>query len=125
MLKKVLHMLFIASLLVGLAGCSQVSLGGKTVSKQAAQKEVNGITDSAVPDFDEMYNSTVEIEVNFDPNGMYKDFQAIKINDGKMLSDILAMIGKSQVIDDETEINNMSGMAAQDTRVLLKASDER
>jgi hypothetical protein len=123
MLKKVIHMLLIVSLLFGFAGCSLVGNDGKTVSNQAAQKEANGIKDSAVPDFDEMYNSTVEIEVNFDPNGMYKDFQAIKINDGKMLSDILAMIGKSQVIDDESEINNMSGMAAKENRLILKASD--
>ena len=88
MLKKVIHMLLIVSLLFGFAGCSLVGNDGKTVSNQAAQKEANGIKDSAVPDFDEMYNSTVEIEVNFDPNGMYKDFQAIKINDGKMLTDI-------------------------------------
>ena len=123
MLKKVLHILLIVGLLAGLAGCSQVSNEEKIIANQTAQKEVNEIKDSAVPDFEAIYNNTVEIEVNFDPNGMYRDFRAIKIKDSKMLSDILTMIGKSQLITDESKINNMSGMATRENRLILTFED--
>lgn len=95
----------------------------KIIANQTAQKEVNQIKDSAVPDFEAIYNNTVEIEVNFDPNGMYRDFRAIKIKDSKMLSDILTMIGKSQLITDESETNNMSGMATRENRLILTSED--
>lgn len=123
MLKKVLHILLIVGLLAGLAGCSQISNEEKIIANQTAQKEVNEIKDSAVPEFEAIYNNTVEIEVNFDTNGMYRDFQAIKIKDGKMLSDILTMIGKSQLITDESETNNMSGMATRENRLILTFED--
>lgn len=122
MLKKVLHILIIISLAVGLTGCSQTINEEKIISGQA-QKEANEVKDSAVPDFETIYDNTVEIQVTFDPNGMYRGFQAIKIQDGKMLSDILAMIGKSQVITDESEVNDMSGMATKDNRLILIAKD--
>ena len=44
---------------------------------------------------------------------MYSKFKTIKISDYKLLSDILTIIGKSQVIMDETKINNLSGMATK------------
>ncbi|NLB51861.1 MAG: DUF4829 domain-containing protein [Syntrophomonadaceae bacterium] len=123
MFKKILHMMIIIGIVAGFAGCSQVSNDENTITNQTAQKEANEITDSAVPDFEKIYNNTVEIEVNFDPNGMYRDFQTIKIKDGKMLSAILTMIGKSQIITDESKTNNMSGMATRENRLILAARD--
>lgn len=92
------------------------------IINQTAQKKANEIKNSAVPNFAEIYNNTVEIDVNFDTKGMYSN-KAIEIKDGKMLSDILTMIGKSQLITDESKIKNMSGMATKSNNFTLVRRD--
>lgn len=94
----------------------------KTIINQTVQKKVNEIKNSAVPNFKGIYNNTVEIDVNFDANGMYSN-KATKIKDSKMLSDILTMIGKSQLITDESKIKNMSGMATKNNSLILVGRD--
>lgn len=128
MFKKVLSMLIIVILgiLPILTGCSHVKNTKDheiTVINQTSQKKASNIKNSAVPNFEEIYNSTVEIDINFDSNGMYGNNKTIKIKDGKMLSDILTMIGKSQLIMDESKIKNMSGMATKNNKLILFARD--
>ncbi len=96
--------------------------GEKIIINQTAQKKANEIKKSAVPNFEGIYNNTVEIDVNFDSNGMYSN-KAIIIKDGKMLGDILTMIGKSQLITDESKIKNMSGMATKNNSLILIGRD--
>lgn len=131
MLKKVFIVWIIVGIFSILTGCSQVKNikneennlknEEKIIANQTAQKKVNEIKNSAVPDFSEIYDSTVEIDVNFDSNGMYSKFKTIKISDYKLLSDILTMIGKSQVITNE--IKKMSGIATENNSLTLIASD--
>lgn len=128
MFKKVSIILgcFILCTLPVLIGCSHVGKlknNEKIVINQTAQKGRNDIKNSAVPNFEEIYNSTIEIDVNFASNSMYGNNKNIEIKDGKMLSDILSMIGKSQLITDESKIKSMSGMAAKDNKLILIAKD--
>lgn len=94
-----------------------------TIINQTAQKKINEIKNSAIPNFAEIYNNTAEIAINFDSNGMYRSLKAIDIKDGKIISDILTMIGESQIITDESKINHMSGMASRNNSLILVASD--
>lgn len=94
----------------------------KIIINQTSQKKANEVKNFAVPNFEGIYNNTVEIDVNFDPNGMYSN-KAIRIKDGKMLSDILTMIGESQLITDESKIKNMSGMATKNNSLILVGRD--
>lgn len=87
------------------------------------QKNANTVKDSAIPDFAALYANTVEIAINFDSNGIYGGCKAIDIKDGKIISDILTMIGESHPISDESKINNMSGMAAGNNSLMLIAGD--
>ncbi|MFL0268961.1 DUF4830 domain-containing protein [Candidatus Clostridium radicumherbarum] len=112
-----------------LTGCSPAKNSNPTKSEEitvinpTAQKEVNEIKTSSVPNFQGIYNNTIEIDVKFDSSSMYSN-KAVKIKDGKMISDILTMIGKSQLIQDESKINNMSGMAAKNNSMILVQSDK-
>jgi hypothetical protein len=131
MYKKLLIVQLIVVLVVSstLAGCVPVKNSKPTKSEEitvinpTAEKKVNDIKTSAVPSFQGIYNNTVEIDVKFDSSGMYSN-KAVKIKDGKMISDILAMIGKSQLIQDESKINNMSGMAAKNNSMILVQMDK-
>ena len=132
MLKKVFIVWIIVGIFSILTGCSQVNNikneenniknEEKTIINQTAQKKVNEIKNSAVPNFEGIYNNTVGIDVNFDSNGMYSN-KATKIKDGKMLSDILTMIGKSQLITNESKIKDMSGMATKNNKLILVSGD--
>ncbi|ODA41642.1 DUF4829 domain-containing protein [Desulfosporosinus sp. BG] len=133
MLKKVLTV-WIIIMVFTLTGCSQETNSQETkieneeISKeltivnQTAQKKVNEMKNSAVPNFEEIYKNTVEIDVNFDSEGMFRTYKA-KIADNKMLSDILTMIGKSQLIKDESKIKKMSGMATKNNSLILVAGN--
>jgi hypothetical protein len=133
MFRKVLLVLILIGIFAILIGCSEekniqneeknTKNEEKIILNQTAQKKVNAIKDSAIPNFEEMYDSTVEIDIAFDLDGTYSEFKTIKIKDNKILSDILTMIGKGQLIMDETKINNMSGMAAKNNSLLLVASN--
>lgn len=122
----IVQIIVVLGILSILTSCSQVKNIENdeiTVINQTAQKKASDIKNSAIPNFEEIYNSTVEIDINFDSNGMYSSNKAIKIKDGKMLSDILTMIGKSQLIMDESKIRNMSGMATKNNNLILVARD--
>lgn len=131
MYKKLLIALLIVVLGVSstLTGCLPVKNSKPTKSEEitvinpTAQKEASDIKTSAVPNFQEIYNNTVEIDVSFDSSGMYNN-KTIKIKDSKMISDILIMIGKSQLIKDESKINNMSGMATKSNSLILTQVDK-
>ena len=134
MLKKVFTVWIILSLVFTITGCSQemysqeTKIKNKEISEelsivnQTAQKKINEIKNSVVPNFEEIYNNTVEIDVNFNSEGMYGAYKA-KIADNKMLSDILTMIGKSQLIEDESKIKKISGMATKNNRLILVAGN--
>jgi hypothetical protein len=103
-------------------GCSDVKNIGnveKTVINQTVQKETSDIESFTVPNFKGIYDNTVEVDINFESNGMYSSNKGIKIKDAKMLSDVLTMIGKSQLITDESKISNMSGMATKNNSLML------
>jgi len=89
----------------------------------AVQKKASEIKNSEVPNFEELYANTVEIDVNFDPDGLYGGHKTIKIKDGKIISDIMTMIGESHAIKDDSQINNMSGMATRNNSLTLVAKD--
>ena len=133
MLKKVFIVWIIISMFFTLTGCSQEKNSQETIKNeeiskvlsivnQTAQKKVNEIKNSAVPNFEEIYKDTVEIDVNFDSEGMFRTYKA-KIADNKMLSDILTMIGKSQLIEDESKIKKLSGMATKNNSLILVAGN--
>ena len=129
MLKKVFVVWIIISMVFTLTGCSQeTKINSEKISEeitivnQTTQKKVNEIKISAVPNFEELYKNTVEIDVNFDSESMFGTYKA-KIEDNKMLSDILTMIGKSQLIKDESKINKMSGMATKNNSLILVAGN--
>lgn len=128
MLKKVLivRIIVILSILALSIGCSReknIENDEKPVINQTEQIKPRDTESFAVPNFQGMYDNTVEIDIKFDPNGMYRSNKAIKIKDAKMLSDILTMIGKSQLITDESKIKNMSGMATKDNSLILVERD--
>lgn len=77
----------------------------------------------AVQGLEGINNDTVEINVVFSSNGMYSGIKPIQIKDGKMLSDIITMINKSKLISDEAKINNMSGMAEKNNKLIFVARD--
>lgn len=132
MLKKVFTVWIIITMVFTLTGCSPEKISQETKIKneeisaeisivnQTAQKKVNEIINSALPNFEEIYKNTVEIDVNFDSGGMFRTSKA-KIADNKIMSDILTMIGNSQLIKDESNINKMSGMATKNNRLILVA----
>ncbi|HBV88661.1 MAG TPA: DUF4830 domain-containing protein [Desulfosporosinus sp.] len=129
MIKKSFAVWIIISMVFTLTGCSQeTKIKSEIISEeisivnQTAQKKINEIDNSAVPNFEELYKNTVEIDVNFDSKGMFGTYEA-KIEDNKMLSDILRMIGKSQLIKDESKINKMSGMATKNNSLILVAGN--
>lgn len=128
MLKKVFMMRIIAILgiLSISAGCSStknIEEAPKTVISQAVQKETSDIGNSGILELKGVFDNTEEIDINFDSNGGYSDKQDVKIKDAKMLSDILAMIGKSQLITNESKVNNMSGMATRNNSLILVEKD--
>lgn len=112
-----------------LTGCSQeTEIKNEKISEeisivnQTARNKVNEINNSAIPNFEELYKNTVEIDVNFDSEGMFGTYKA-KIEDNKILSDILTMIGNSQLIKDESRIDKMSGMATKNNSLILVAGN--
>jgi hypothetical protein len=137
MFKKVFLRLILIVVFAILIGCSEaqsikneeknIKNEEKIILNQTAEKKVNQIKNSAIPDFEEIYESTVEIDVKFDPETVTFNsnggFESTKIKDNKMLSDILTMIGNSELITDESKINNMSGMATKNNYLILVASD--
>ena len=128
MFKKVLAVPFIVilSILSLSTGCSRtknIENDEKTVINQTEQNKARYTESFAVPNFLGLYDNTVEINIKFDPNGMYSSNKTIKIKDAKMLSDILTMIGKSQLITDESKIKNMSGMTTKDNSLILVERD--
>lgn len=128
MFKKVFMVRIIAILgiLSISAGCSRtknIEEAPKTVISQAVQKETSDIGNSGIMGFKGIFDNTEEIDINFDSNGGYSDKQGVKIKDAKMLSDILTMIGKSQLIMDESKVNNMSGMATKNNSLILVEKD--
>lgn len=113
----------IVSILTGCSYEKNIRNDEITIVNQTAQKKINEIKNSSVPNFQEIYDNTVEIDVNFDSHGMYRNNKVIKIKDTKMRSDILTMIGKSQLITDDSKIKNMSGMATKNNNLILALSD--
>lgn len=135
MLKKVITVWIIITLfftiILALTSCSQEknpheekTIKNEEIAKevsivnQTAQKKANAVQNSAIPNFAELYSNTVEIDVNFDPNGMFRTCK-VEIQDKAILSDILTMIGQSQLIKDESKIKKMSGMATNNSLLLV------
>jgi len=131
MYKNILKMMIIIGIFTVLTGCNSVknrenekktiinqTAQEKTIINQTTQEKVNEVKNSSIPNFQEMFNETIEMEININSysDGTYK---AIKIKDIKMVSDILMMIGKSQLITDESKIKNMSGMASKNNKLIL------
>lgn len=123
MIKKVLVLWIGIGLISIMAGC--VSVKNATTTEKtdiqyiSQQENANAIKDPAVPGFEGIYNDTVEIDVSFNSNGMYREFKPIQIKDGKMISDILTMIRNSVSISDESKIKNMSGMAEKNNKLIF------
>lgn len=112
-------MVIIIGIFTVLSGCNSVKSrenGSKKIVNQTTQEKVTEVKISEIPNFEELYKETIEIDVYSDPDGME---EAIKIKDVKMVSDILMMIGKSQLITDESKIKNMSGMATKNNKFIL------
>ncbi|KLU64137.1 hypothetical protein DEAC_c39520 [Desulfosporosinus acididurans] len=130
-MNKRIALSIVISLSVLLTGCGSKQVENpsgtqniekKTIANLTAQKKANEIKNSVVPNFEGIYNNTVEIDVNFSSNGMYNN-EAITIKDCKMLSDILTMIGKSQLVTNESKIKTMSGIATKNNRLILVGRD--
>ncbi len=121
MVKKVLSLCIIISILIIAAGCSAKKTEEINLQKTiegTAQKSANEIKNSAIPGFEELYKDTSEIEIKYALDGVSGE-ELIRIKDGKILSDILTMIGKSELITDESKIRNMSGMASKGNSLLF------
>ena len=110
-------------ILVLLTGCvtnTNKENENKTVENQTSMEVVNSIKNSVITDFEELYNNTIEIEVNFDTQLIsFGSTRNVKIKDCRMISDILTMIGKAELITDESSIKNMSGMAAKNNKMIF------
>ncbi len=115
MFKKVLSVCIIISVLTIAAGCSskkaEVTDLQKTI-EGTAQKTTNEIKNSAIPGFEETYKDIAEIDIKFASDGVPGD-GLIKIKDGKIISDMLTMIGKSELITDESKIKDIGGAASR------------
>lgn len=119
MYKNVLKIVIIIGVFTLFTGCNSVKNienEEKTIINQTSKEELKEVGNSEIPNFKEMYNKTIEIDIEFDADTMDKD---IKIKDVKMVSDILMMIGKSKIITDESEIKNMSGMTIKNSKMIL------
>ncbi len=115
MFKKVLSVCIIISVLTIAAGCSckkaEVTDLQKTI-EGTAQKTTNEVKNSAIPGFEELYKDTAEIDIKFASDGEPGE-RLIKIKDGKIISDMLTMIGKSELITDESKIKDIGGAASR------------
>jgi len=124
--KNVLKVATFIGIFTLLTGCTLVKNKKneeKTIINQTTQEKVNQVKNSEMPNFQEIYNETIEIDINFDSDNMDK---SIKIKDVKIVSDILMMIGKSKLITDESKIKNMSGMATKNNKFnLIKENGEK
>lgn len=102
-------------------GSTKSTVGTESTNTQqiSKQEKPNEIKDSAGPGFEGIYNDTVEVGIGFNSNGMYSGFKPIQIKDGKMISDIFTMIGNSVSISDESKIQNMSGMAEKNNKLIF------
>jgi hypothetical protein len=71
----------------------------------------------------DLYNiKKVDVIFNGDsPN--FSDVKPISISDNKIINDIMTMLGESKPIEDEEKINNMSGMAYRDNKLILTGVD--
>ncbi|NTV89162.1 MAG: DUF4829 domain-containing protein [Clostridiales bacterium] len=65
----------------------------------------------------------VEINIAFESEGMYGSLEPIRLVDKKILSEITSMIENSQRITNELSINEMSGMATKQNKLLITAED--
>ncbi|MCX7745840.1 MAG: DUF4829 domain-containing protein [Clostridia bacterium] len=106
---------------VGCGSIENAKITDKTKVLQTSQKQVNHDIKSAnIPGFEKIYKDTVEIEIQFDSNGVYwGEGKPVQIKDSKVISDIFTMIGQSTLITDESKIKNMSGMAAKNNRLIF------
>ncbi|WP_027629377.1 hypothetical protein [Ruminiclostridium cellobioparum] len=66
-------------------GSTKSTVGTESTNTQqiSKQEKPNAIKDSAVPGFEGIYNDTVEIDVSFNSNGMYREFKLTQIKDSK------------------------------------------
>lgn len=109
-------------ILASLMGC--VTVEGvmnqdKTIAGNSAQKRANEVKTSQVPDFEKLYSNTVEIHVRYGQPDGTEGTNATKIKDGRIISDILKMIGESKTLTDESKIKDMSGVARKNNHIEL------
>lgn len=121
MFKKVLSLCIIISVLTIAAGCSskkaEVTDLQQTI-EGTAQKTTNEVKNSAIPGFKELYKDTVEIDIKFASDGVPGE-GLIQIKDSKIISDMLEMIGKSELITDESKISSFSNPTANEKSLIF------
>jgi hypothetical protein len=94
-------------------------VGNKNIQHTSQKNKSDETKNFAVPGFERIYNNIIEIDINFNSNGMYNGIKPIQIRDSKILSDILSMLGKSELITDESKIQNMSGMVEKNNKLIF------
>lgn len=122
--KRVMSQCLAIGLIILLTGCGAIKNEIKVdqpktkgFTPQQVQKEK---MNANMPGFDGILKNTVEININFDMNGVYwAGGKPIQIKDSKIISDILTMVGESELLTDESKINNMSGMAKKNNKLVL------
>lgn len=107
----------IFSMFTGCVKSTEIRDVQKTIENQTALKAKSSIENSAIPNFEELYNNTVMINVDFDSEAGGGLIDSVKIEDYKMISDVLTMIGKSQLISDASRIKDMS--AAKNNKMIF------
>lgn len=118
--KNVLRIVIVIGIFTLLTGCASVKNienEEKIIINQTSKEELKEVEHSEIPNFQEMYNETIEIDISFDPETMEK---GIKIKDTKIVTDIMMMIGKSKLITDDSKIKNMSGMTTKNKLILIE-----
>lgn len=129
MIKKVLSLCIIILILTIAAGCSSKKAEVINLQKTiegTAQKSQNEVKNSAIPGFEDLYKDTTEIDIKFASDGVPGE-GLIQIKDGKIISDMLAMIGKSELITDESKTSNFSNPAANEKSLIfiMKKGDKK
>lgn len=116
----IIILICILSVLTGCNTTTNMKDVKKTVENQTSTKTENSIKNSEFPNYNELYNNTVEIEIIFDTElAPIRSIKTVNIKDYKMISDILTMIGNSKLITDESSIKSMSGMAVKNNKMIF------